>query len=219
MSLFLCYPNTSKKYQISLEPLKAQIPGSLWCGPAIPVLVLPLLMGVRSGLVQFRHPRNCTEPGARLRLGMGWGQDWSQDIGWKPITCCRFQYISLQIHLGFLRLFKFHLTLQLFPIVGVVGQRDGEGGRVVLLGPEQFAPYFLEHQQFELFATIYVQLLGRPWSCLWWMWWWRGWWVDNLCGLSAAAAARQQNSCHCSSSYGGITIISACLSFRIDPDL
>ena len=32
----------------------------------------------------------------------------------------------------------------------------------MLLGPEQFAPYFLDHQQFELFAAIYVQLLGRP---------------------------------------------------------
>ena len=50
------------------------------------------------------------------------------------LTWCRLQFVpKFYLVLG---LFKFHLTFQLFAIVGVVGQRDGQRGRVVLLGPD-----------------------------------------------------------------------------------
>ena len=59
---------------------KGQILGCLWCRSVIPVVVLPLLVGVPARLVQLRHPRNRPEPLARL--GNKDTQVRALDFGW-----------------------------------------------------------------------------------------------------------------------------------------
>ena len=100
----------------------------------------------------------------------GWAEDL--DMCRKQFTCCRFQNISPRFHLG-LPLLKFHLTLELFPIVGVVGERDGEGGRVVLLSPDK--SFFIYNSNL---CPAFRKTSLWPWSWLWW--WWSGWYGDNL---------------------------------------
>ena len=106
----------------------------------------------------------------------------------KTIRLLPLPNISPRFHLG-LRLFKFHLTLELFPIVRVVGERNGEGGRVVLLRPDK--------SLFIYSSNLYPHC-GHDRDC-----------DDDdrvgagtICALSGGAATRQQNRSHCSSSYG-----------------